>query len=1243
MDTKLFALLFSLLLFCDIANINAQPVVNGHLVGTCYSGTNPGGFVVGLYDVRLAALQTPNQNWIPPMSHGPTNNWTAANLGEVFGVDFDAAGNIYVTATKVYSSSAPPGGPGGAGAVYRIDGVTGAISNFVTTLPTPCGPVVGTTTLPNSGVGLGNIAHDPVNNQFFVTNFEDGKIYRISAAGVVLSAFDPFAADACVAGTVPLGERVWGVNVYNSRVYFARWREDQGPGHYSSGTYNEIWSVALSGGDFFGTATLEIQIPNLGANQYSNPVSDIAFSAAGKMLLAERSMYGEANDPLYPSAHQSRLLEYVLVSGVWVPSGANFSVGFFSGDNSAGGCDYGYGAYNPQTRLPEKCDSTVWVSADALHYNGFNDNIYGWGMLPASGGDTAVTVMVDADGDTLGVDKLQIGDLEVYKSCESTPDDPCKGIRVTSKQLESSSGQVECCHELTISGLGAGLYSSISAQLLDDSISITGVIGPTGWGVTNTGTYATWDSAGMIPGGTVTGLRFCLYSLAVPPQRVEITFHGLDGSICRDTLVFDCPQMPPPFPPCVRITEQEVECRESGPNGSVYDLSFVVTNNSPFSLPPYNLPAENLVVYPVTPNVFIAPGNVTFGPPLGYGSSSGSLPFTISGSGANPGDTVCIVVQLHGKKLQHDYQWCCPPDTLCIVLPECRDCCEEVDIAVKEERVRQVGNNGAQVLSSISVAPGPVTSATATVIGVTRSDVWCPKKGPGGWVWVKNGNGGSLATHVTSASITPTLPLAWGITPPSSGVGWGTVPAGVSMGGQIGLQLAFPGSSLGWRCRDTLTICVRYSFTDTACRTCDTLVYYRLPRTGTIEIIEVDPVDLGLGGLSGRGGAPSPGTEPVSGDLAGMPRATGPTFDLEMSDPTSGILSMHHWWQDDLEGDSDFDIVELRVMSPVGWDLSSIGEIGGNTGRVVEGVGLVATSLAKGETNRYQLRWAAGGTPEFPTIVRVAVRGTLASGTGPDDSDTVLSGPYDVVADLARTGDTGRIRIRRIDKATPMLYRLAVSTGDYDTVGLVGRPDYLAPTRFTITVPDGVNLLATGPTESRDHQEIVVVKSIDKATPLLFQAYGPPEYELGSIGPNQTVPLTIVVDGQNAGGPFDLIWRGYNDRGEVIAEGTVTLDSATSSVGDGRGPGSSIHLLEAWPNPVSGDLSTAFRIDRGGEVTLRLLDLAGREVMRPIDRVRHESGRIVETLDLGRLPEGTYVLHLDTPDGVQTRKVVVVR
>ncbi len=1261
-------LLAASLLLLSIAmpsiGINAQPVQNGHLVGTCYSGTNPGGFVVGLYDVRTASLQPLNTNWNPPVAHGPTNNWTAANLGQVFGVDFDAAGDIYLTATRVYAQYSPPGGPGGSGAVYRIDGVTGAISTFVSTLAAPCGTVVGTSTMPNTGVGLGNIAHDPLNNQFFVTNFEDGKIYRISAAGTILSAFDPFVPDACVAGWAPLGERLWGVNVYNNRVYFSRWVEDMASGNFSATTFNEIWSVALDGsGNFTGAATLDIQVPNLSFYQYSNPVSDIAFSASGKMLLAERSMNGNANDPYFPSAHQSRLLEYVLVSGTWVASSSSFSIGIGGGTNTAGGCDYGYRSYNQQTRSPEECDSTVWASGDALHLASA-DAIYGWAQLPASGGGNANAVLIDADADINSGDKLQIGDLEIYKSCAGIADDPCKGIRVSSKQIESPTGEQSCCHDLTISGLTAGTYSSVSAQLLDDSITFTGVIGPAGWGVTNTGVYATWDSLGMIPGGTITGLQFCLYSIADPPQRVEIVLHGLDGSLCRDTLTFDCPKLPPPFPPCALIAEQQITCKETGPNGSVYDLSFVVTNQSPFSLPPYSLPAANLVVYPVTPNVYVAPGAVTFGSPLGYSASSGPLPFTISGPGAQPGDTVCIVVQLHGAKLEHDYRWCCPPDTLCFVLPSCKECCEGVDIRFGEVEMVQQGNYGLSLnASGVSVTPGPITSATATVMSVTSSNIWCPKK-KGSFTYVNTGGAGPLLAQVTGGSIAPSLPLSYGITPPTTGVGWGTVPAGVAMNsGTVNLNLQLPGSRLGWRCRDTLTVCVRYSFTDTACRTCDTVVYYTIPRLGTLDIAPVDPVFGGISQVKRVGETPLLTPESTGGGTAlyqgraghdlhfdlfveDDQRITGPELDLEITAPGQATLSATHWWPDGLEGEPDVVLGEMFVRGAPGFDITSIREVGGGSGEVIEGEARITVDLKKGETDRYLLTFkSTSESLNYAKIIWTWNDGDIVGG-----GDWKTSREFFVPADLAQGRDTTRLTVRKdIDKSTPYLYKVTVSAGNYDTTAGLGAVRWMAPESIRLSLPEGVRAIAAGPLFEESNPLFRFARGrIDKATPVLYQGLsgsrsGDEEWLETTLAPNESTTLTLVVVGENAAGPFDLQWEGINGEGDVIAVGTIRLDTVTSSIGEEVTPGGSVYILQAWPNPTAGTVQAAFELSRTGRITLSVIDAVGRELLRPIDDEPRTSGRSVESFETAILPEGTYFLRLETETGVQTRRIVIMR
>lgn len=1220
----------------------AQPVQNGFAAVTCYSDQaygNPDGIVVALVDVRLAHTQPFNQHWPAPKQFGPGNSWKRSNLGEVFGIAFDTPGNIYVAATSVYNGTAP-GGPGGDGAIYRLNGVTGTITNFVTTLNSACGSVVGTSTIPNTGNGLGNIAFDPVNNQLFATNIEDGKIYRISSTGIILSVFDPFAADGCSAGPAPLGERIWGIGVNNGRVYFSRWSEDCGSP--SSASANEIWSVALDGsGDFTGTEQLEISVPTLPGAIHSNPVADIAFNTSGRMLLAERTMKGVGNNPLYPNAHASRVLEFEFTGSVWNQTPATFDIGvpatsgcgsWPGGNNAGGGVDYAYGSYNPQTGQLEDCDSTIWASGDALKFS--SEIVYGFQRLPATGGNPSNSVLIDADGNLTTGDKRQIGDIEVFRQCQPMQDDPCKGVRVTSKPVQGQS-DTDCCFELTITGLTAGTFTSVSAQLLTPSVSFTGVIGSSGWSVTNSGTLATWDSAGGLPGTSVTGLRFCLYSLVSPPQEVEITLHAADGTLCKDTLRFDCEQQPPPFPPCVILSEMDVECRENGPNGAAYDLSFVVTNQSPFSLPPYNQPAENLVVYSATPGVNVGPGAVALSPVLGHGQTSGPLGFSVTGG--QPGDTVCIVVQLHGAALPHDYQWCCPPDTVCFVLPPCKDCCDSVDIAIKEGRLRQIGNSGASLSSSVSVQPGPVMSASATVMSVTRSTVWCPQFQPGqGFVYVPTIAGGPILGQVTNASITPALPLSAGLTPPTSEVMWGTVPAGVDMSsGSVGLQLAFPGSSLGWRCRDTLTICVRYSFTDTACRTCDTVVYYTLARRGQIEIISGGPkeiVSVRAGENPLYEGQTGEGTNPLYGESV-----QGPGTDIEMTSATAGVLSLRHWWQDELEGEPGVHLTEMHLTPEPGVNLVSLAEQGtGVKGAVVDRVGRIPVDLNRGETDLFDLVFENTVDARFFTL-RISYRYVQSDNA----RDTLTSREYLLHVRLA--DETGGDIVSADDRSerpggvrTYMVYFVNnnVLKESIAFVDLTIREEGIAEERILAVgpplngeAPDRVRLrfVETGDEDSSGETGIVAANHNTTRS-----------NRTQPVAPGDSViPIFLTVSGETDK-PVTVGYTTYDADGNAISTGELVLDDPlqTTSVNeeDERRAvtGSGVQLYPVQPNPGNRDRSVRFRLGAGSDVSVFLYDAAGSEVRRLVEGRQFPAGLHSLVFASGNLPSGTYYVVVKT-------------
>ena len=335
--------------------------------------------------------------------HGPADSWNVTNLGTVFGVTVDIYGNILVAATSCYNGDA--NGPGGSGAVYRIASGTGTIATFAT--------------LPNSfGIGLGNITYDCDHDQFFVTNHEDGRIYRIKTpitngpVATIQESFDPLGADDGSVGFAPLGERLWGVQWHANRVYYSVWSQNC---NEVSGPPNSIRSVALDGSGAFiaGSDQLEIVLPPH-VNNYSHPVSDISFSPKGTMMLAERSMMS----PTVPGAHESRLMEYACgATGLpgWAPSGNSYVLGVSAtcccsgiagnGTNSGGGVDCDFAPYVAGTP-----NGRVWGTSDAI--NG-SLTVYGIQGLPPNGGTPAVSAWLDFDGSVSGSEKTNMGDVEV--------------------------------------------------------------------------------------------------------------------------------------------------------------------------------------------------------------------------------------------------------------------------------------------------------------------------------------------------------------------------------------------------------------------------------------------------------------------------------------------------------------------------------------------------------------------------------------------------------------------------------------------------------------------------------------------------------------------------------------------------------------------------------------------------------------------------------------------------------------
>ncbi len=243
-------------------------------------------------------MNTNWDTWNPLVRyHGPTNNWNATNLGEVYGIALDLKGNIYVASSAIYNYIPVGWGIGGEPSIYKIDGITGNISVFnTTTLPNQKDVNLGST-LGGHEPGFGNICYNPIHNVFYVSNFEDGAIYVLDAStgNTIGTLFDPVPGDTRN-GFEPVGDRVFGLgfNLRDEKLYYSVWNID-GFNKPTSGEKNEIRvvDVKTDGTIDGGTETLVQQIPLLSTfgRNFSNPIADIAFSADGnKMLLGERTI-----------------------------------------------------------------------------------------------------------------------------------------------------------------------------------------------------------------------------------------------------------------------------------------------------------------------------------------------------------------------------------------------------------------------------------------------------------------------------------------------------------------------------------------------------------------------------------------------------------------------------------------------------------------------------------------------------------------------------------------------------------------------------------------------------------------------------------------------------------------------------------------------------------------------------------------------------------------------------------------
>lgn len=642
------------------------------IVGTSWEvlGTDR---VVHVFDVSACSTQAPG-TWNPPVYEHP--DWTRDKLGTVFGVTLDGAGNIYVAQTSIYndywSGTGLPSdylgtvGGGVPGAILKLDSVTGAPSLFCT-LPNvdPCTPG------PTCAPGLGNLTYSCEHDCIYVTNFEDGRIYRVSMTGTLLEAYSfvnqaiqpPTADPADPVGLAPWGTRTWAVAVAGDRLYFSVVRADLAwfPGFPSPSPmpapapFNEVWSIPLAPGTgaFAGAVpTLEISVPYCGTglwittysaqNIMSNPISDLAFDSDCCMYLAERTMLG-----LDSAAHESRLLKYCKDgAGQWQPSANTFETGNVVGpgtnapESSAGGVG-----------VDASGCSLVWASADYM--TSVVPYYYGAIGLPTTGGVNTNGLIIDYNANLADFDKSEVGSVEV--ACQAAT--ACFTI---------SNQKILCPLPDEPGGSGSGCYTWTFNLTNNSPFSAKYVwipLHPTPTSpITLNPNYVNLlaqDGSLLDPGETTTisvqicggapGDSFCIQLALEQANFMDCCFGGVD-EVCLTLPECDCGQ----------LRDQAISsvyCDDtSDPATVTFTYCFTLDNLSGESM-------DQVIFVPFDGEQAYFFKDFWFLPPLASGASQSMCLQVVN---ARPGSQFCFHVVL-----MHPGEDCCCEFEKCITVPDC--------------------------------------------------------------------------------------------------------------------------------------------------------------------------------------------------------------------------------------------------------------------------------------------------------------------------------------------------------------------------------------------------------------------------------------------------------------------------------------------------------------------------------------------------------------------------------------------
>ncbi len=171
--------------------------------------------------------------------------------------------------------------------------------------------------------------------------------------------------------------------------------------------------------------------------------------------------------------------------------------------------------------------------------------------------------------------------------------------------------------------------------------------------------------------------------------------------------------------------------------------------------------------------------------------------------------------------------------------------------------------------------------------------------------------------------------------------------------------------------------------------------------------------------------------------------------------------------------------------------------------------------------------------------------------------------------------------------------------------------------------------------ETADAGEFIVDRAPDGTSFTPVDRIPPSEAETAS--PDEAQEFTYTDDSVSGQVVF------YRVRYVPSASG-VERSTSTIKIGLGGEPAAerAVDLVGNFPNPFKKSTTIAYQVEASQPITLTIWNLSGKRIATLADGM-HEPGYYEHTLTADGLPSGTYFARLETPEGIQSARMVLLK